>query len=139
MSKRWYCLLLITVFNQHFVLLTWYKLCHPFMVTNKPYVKSNSIHHDNHNMVTLISFMIRFLLDVKFKLLLTHIRNKIKLKMEMEYVPKRQQPDHGADNSRRPTMGLECSEKLPHPEESFSWLLNKFCQKYSPLKLLRQI
>ena len=28
----------------------------------------------------------------------------------------KRQPDHRADNSRRLPMGLQCSEKLPHPE-----------------------
>ena len=32
--------------------------------------------------------------------------------MKMGNVSKRQQPDHRADNSRRPPMGLQCSEKL---------------------------
>ena len=40
----------------------------------------------------------------------------IKLRKEMGNVSKRQQPDHRADNSRRPSMGLQCSEKLTHPE-----------------------
>ena len=46
--------------------------------------------------------------------------------MEMGNVSKRQQLDHRADNSRRPPMGLQCSEKLPHQEASFSWPLNKY-------------
>ena len=41
--------------------------------------------------------------------------------MKMGNVLKRQQPDHRADNNRRPSMGLQCSEKLPHPEAFFSW------------------
>ena len=45
--------------------------------------------------------------------------------MEMGNVPKRQQPDHRKDNSRRSPTGLQCSEKFPHPEASFSWPLNK--------------
>ena len=35
---------------------------------------------------------------------------KIKLRMEMRNVPKRQQPDHRADNSRRTSTGLQCNE-----------------------------
>ena len=35
----------------------------------------------------------------------------VKLRKEMGNVSKRQQPDHRADNSRRPP----CSEKLPYP------------------------
>ena len=45
--------------------------------------------------------------------------------MEIGNVSKRLQPDHRADNSRRPPMGLQCSKELPHPEASFSWPLNK--------------
>ena len=41
----------------------------------------------------------------------------------MGNVSKRQQPDHRADNSRRPPMSFQCSEKLPHPEAFFSWPL----------------
>ena len=44
-----------------------------------------------------------------------------KLRMEMGNVSKRQQPDLRADNSHRPPMGLQCSEKLPHPQASLSW------------------
>ena len=43
----------------------------------------------------------------------------------MGNVSKGQQPDYRADNSRRPPMGLQCSEKLPHLEASFSWPLKK--------------
>ena len=50
---------------------------------------------------------------------------RIKLRMEMGNVSKRQQPDQRADNSWRPPMGLQCSEKFPHPEVFFSWPLNK--------------
>ena len=46
--------------------------------------------------------------------------------MEMGNVSKRQQPDHKADNNRRSPTGLQCSEKFPHPEASFSWPLNKY-------------
>ena len=35
--------------------------------------------------------------------------------MEKGNVSKKQQPDHRSDNSRRPPMGFQCSEKLPHP------------------------
>ena len=37
----------------------------------------------------------------------------------MGNVSKRQQPDQRADNSRKPPMGLQCSEKLPHQEATF--------------------
>ena len=39
----------------------------------------------------------------------------IRLRKEMGNVSKRQQPDNRADNSRRPPMDLQCSEKLQHP------------------------
>ena len=49
------------------------------------------------------------------------------IEKEMVNVSKReQQPDHRTDNSRRPPIGLQCSEKLPHSEVSFSWPLNKY-------------
>ena len=51
--------------------------------------------------------------------------------MEMGNVSKRQQPDHIADNSRGPPMSLQCSEKLTHPEASFSWPLNKYVYWFS--------
>ena len=54
------------------------------------------------------------------------INTCIELRKETGNVTKRQQPDHRAVNSRRPPMGLQCSEKLPHPEASFSWPL-KIC------------
>ena len=38
----------------------------------------------------------------------------IKLRMEMGNVPKRQQPDHRADNSRKSPSGLHCNEKFSH-------------------------
>ena len=38
---------------------------------------------------------------------------------------KRQQPEQRADNSRRPPMGLQHSERTLHPEAGFSWPLNK--------------
>ena len=50
----------------------------------------------------------------------------IKLRKEMGNVPKRQQPDHRADKSRRSPTSLQCNEKFPHPEASFSWPLNKY-------------
>ena len=39
--------------------------------------------------------------------------------MEMGNVSKQQQPNHRAINSRRPPMGLQCTEKLPQlaPEQ----------------------
>ena len=48
----------------------------------------------------------------------------IELRMEMGNVPKRQQRNHRKkNNSRRSPTGLQCSEKFPHPEASFSrWL-----------------
>ena len=46
--------------------------------------------------------------------------------MEMGNVSKRQQPDHRADNNRRPPMGLQSSQKLPQAEASFSWPLIKY-------------
>ena len=36
--------------------------------------------------------------------------------MEMGIMSKRQQSDQRADNNRRPQMGLQRSEKIPHPE-----------------------
>ena len=48
----------------------------------------------------------------------------IKLRMEMWNVSKRQQPDRRAENSRRPPMGLQYSEKILNPEVCFSWPLN---------------
>ena len=47
----------------------------------------------------------------------------IKLRMEMGNVPKRQQPDHRKNNSRKSPTGLQCSEKFTHPEASFGWPL----------------
>ena len=44
----------------------------------------------------------------------------IKLRMEMGNVSKRQQPDHRKNNNRRSPTGLQCNEKFPHPEASFS-------------------
>ena len=43
----------------------------------------------------------------------------------------KKQPDHRAHNSRRPPMGLQCGEKLRHPEASFSRLVNKYVQQFS--------
>ena len=45
-----------------------------------------------------------------------------KLKMKMRNVSKRQQPDNRADNSRKPPMGLQCSDKLPHPKFDYHCL-----------------
>ena len=36
----------------------------------------------------------------------------------MGNVSKRQQIDKRAENSRRPSLGLQYSEKIPHPKES---------------------
>lgn len=36
--------------------------------------------------------------------------------MVMGYLSKGQQPDQSPDNSRRPAMGQQHSEKIPHPE-----------------------
>ena len=35
--------------------------------------------------------------------------------------------DQRAENSLRPPMGLQYSEKTPHSEAGFSWSLNKKC------------
>ena len=45
--------------------------------------------------------------------------------MEMGNVSKKQQPDQIKNNSRGSPTGLQCSEKFPHLEASFSWPLNK--------------
>lgn len=42
----------------------------------------------------------------------------IKLRLEMVNVSKRQ-PDQGEENSQRPQMGLQNSEKIQHPETMF--------------------
>ena len=39
----------------------------------------------------------------------------IKLRMEMGNVSKRQQPDHSADNSRRPPMAFSMQRQTPAP------------------------
>ena len=39
----------------------------------------------------------------------------IKLRMEMGNVPKRQQPDHRADNSRKATNGFSMQRETPPP------------------------
>ena len=39
-----------------------------------------------------------------------------KLRIEMGDVSKRQQPDQRAENSQRPPMGLQYSEKIQHQE-----------------------
>ena len=49
----------------------------------------------------------------------------------MGNLSKRQQPDHRADNSRRPPMSVLCSEKLPHPEAPFSWPLSRYVYYFS--------
>ena len=54
------------------------------------------------------------------------VKDTIKLRMEMGNVPKRQQPDHRKNNSRWSPTVLQCSEKFPHSEASFSWPLNKY-------------
>ena len=41
----------------------------------------------------------------------------------MGNVSKRQHLNNSADNIRRPPMGLQCSENLPHLYVSFSWPL----------------
>ena len=51
------------------------------------------------------------------------ITKYIQLIMEMGNVSTRQQPTI-EQTSPRPPMGLQCSEKLLHPEASFSWPLN---------------
>ena len=38
----------------------------------------------------------------------------------MGNVSKRQTPDKRADNIQRPPIGLQCSEKIPHPKACFS-------------------
>ena len=38
---------------------------------------------------------------------------------------KQQQPVQRADNSQRPSMGLQCSKRIPQLEEGLSWPLNK--------------
>ena len=57
---------------------------------------------------------------------LLYISFLLKFRMEMVNVSKRKQPDHRADNNSMPSMGLQCCEKLPHPEASFSWPPNKY-------------
>ena len=51
--------------------------------------------------------------------------------MEMGNVSKRQQPAQIKNNSRGSPTGLQCSEKFPHPEASFSWPLNKYIYYFS--------
>ena len=53
----------------------------------------------------------------------------IKLRMEKGNLSKRRQPDHRTDNNRRSPMGLQCTEKFPYPESSFSWPINKYACK----------
>ena len=45
--------------------------------------------------------------------------------MVMGNMSKRQQPDKKAYYSRRLLMGLQHSEKIPHPDVGISWPLNK--------------
>ena len=49
----------------------------------------------------------------------------IKFSIEMVNVLKKQQPDHRAENNRRPPMVLQHSEKIPLAEAYFCWPLNK--------------
>ena len=58
--------------------------------------------------------------------------------MEMGNVSKRQQPDQIKNNSTGSPTGLQCSEKLPHPEASFSWPLNKYVSEGSGIRLKLQ-
>ena len=44
----------------------------------------------------------------------------------MGNMSKRQQPDHRTENSRRSPIGLQYSDKFPHPEAFFSCPLNKY-------------
>ena len=77
----------------------------------------------NHNlMMNDIDDGLKSVLSNCFQIQL-HNYYLIKLRNEFGNVSKRQQPDHRVDNSRRPPMGLQCSEKHPHPEASFSWPL----------------
>ena len=88
----------------------------------------------NHNNISWNQYLQDFLIWLEnskllqdYLVMFTYVTSKdIKLRMEMENVSKRQQPDHRADNRGKPPMGLQCSGKLPHPEASFSWPLNKY-------------
>ena len=53
------------------------------------------------------------------------VNTSIKLRMEIGNISKRQHADKRTDNSRRPPMGLQLIEKIPHPEVGLSWSLNK--------------
>ena len=46
---------------------------------------------------------------------------------EMGVMSKTQWPDQRAENSWRPLMGLQHSQKSPHLKGGFSWPLNKIC------------
>ena len=49
----------------------------------------------------------------------------------MGNMSKRQQPDQRADKSGRPPMGLQCSEKILHPEVGLILHLNKNVYQFS--------
>ena len=46
---------------------------------------------------------------------------KTKLKMKMGNASKRQQPDLRAENSQPSPMGLQHSDKIPHPKADLRW------------------
>ena len=56
----------------------------------------------------------------------------------MGNMSKRKQPDQRAENSQRPQIGLQRSEKISHPEASFSWSLNKMCTDSVKMNVIRQ-
>ena len=60
----------------------------------------------------------------------------IKLRIEMGNMSKRQQLDKRAENSRRPPMSLQYSEKILHPEEGFNWHLFFFQMHVSDLTVM---
>ena len=60
-----------------------------------------------------------------FQLIFIALSLVIELRMEIENVSKRQQPDQRVEKCRRPPMGLQHSEKIPHSEKCLSWPLNK--------------
>lgn len=45
---------------------------------------------------------------------------QLERRMEARLVSKRQQPDQKEENSQRPSMGLQHSEKIQHLEASFN-------------------
>ena len=45
----------------------------------------------------------------------------VKLRLEIGYVSKRQQPDQKAENRPRPPKGLQHSEKIPHTLHVFNF------------------